>query len=58
MVSLRCKMVLKAELDKLGLHYGVVDLGVVNVKEDISTEQRNQLKIALAKSGLELIYID
>ena len=55
MVSLRCKMVLKSELDKLGLHYGVVDLGVVNVKEILDAEQRNQLKIALAMSGLELM---
>lgn len=55
MVSLRCKMVLKSELDKLGLHYGVVDLGVVEVNENINIEQRHQLKIALAKSGLELM---
>jgi AraC-like DNA-binding protein len=55
MVSIRCKMVLKSELDKLGLHYIVVDLGVVDVKEDLSDEQREQLKIALAKSGLELM---
>lgn len=55
MVSLRCKMVLKSELDKLGLHYGTVELGVVNIKEEITNEQRNQLKIALAKSGLELM---
>lgn len=55
MVSIRCKMVLKSELDKLGLHYGVVDLGVVEIKENINAEQRDQLKIALAKSGLELM---
>lgn len=55
MVSIRCKMVLKSELDKLGLHYGVVDLGVVNVKENLTVEQRNQLKSALAESGLELL---
>lgn len=48
-------MVLKSELDKLGLHYGVVDLGVVEIKENINAEQRDQLKIALAKSGLELM---
>lgn len=55
MVSIRCKMVVKAELDKLGLHYGVVDLGEVEVKEHVSAEQREQLKIALAYSGLELM---
>ena len=48
-------MVVKSELDKLGLHYGVVDLGEVEIKEDIKREQREQLKIALLRSGLELM---
>ncbi len=48
-------MVVKSELDKLGLHYGVVDLGEVEVKENITAEQHEQLKIALSKSGLELM---
>jgi AraC-like DNA-binding protein len=48
-------MVVKAELDKLGLHYGVVDLGVVSVRENINAEQREQLKMALARAGLELM---
>jgi AraC-like DNA-binding protein len=55
MVSIRCKLVVKSELEKLGLHYGVVDLGFVEVKEEISNEQRAQLQIALMKSGLELM---
>jgi AraC-like DNA-binding protein len=55
MVSIRCKMLVKAELSKLGLHYIVVDLGEVEIKEDITTEQREQLKIALLKTGLELM---
>jgi AraC-like DNA-binding protein len=55
MVSLRCKMVVKSELEKLGLHYVVVDLGKVEIKETITAEQREQLKIALLKSGLELM---
>lgn len=55
MVSIRCKMIVKAELDKLGLHYGAVELGDVEVKEHITTEQCEQLKIALLKSGLELM---
>lgn len=48
-------MMVKSELEKLGLHYGVVDLGEVEVKENISDTQREQLKIALLKSGLELM---
>jgi AraC-like DNA-binding protein len=55
MVSIRCKMVVKSELDKLGLHYGVVELGEVHVADEISDEQREQLKQELQKSGLELM---
>lgn len=48
-------MIVKSELDKLGLQYGAVDLGEVEVKVLITPEQRDQLKIGLSKSGLELI---
>lgn len=54
MVSIRCKMVVKAELDNLELHYGVLELGEVQIKENITDKQRAKLKIALLKSGLEL----
>jgi len=55
MVSARCKMVVKEELKKLGLHFIVVDLGEVEIMENISAEQRAQLKMALFDSGLELM---
>ncbi len=55
MVSLRCKMMVKEELKKLGLHFIVVDLGEVEIMENISTEQRDQLKSGLLNSGLELM---
>ena len=55
MVSTRCKMVVKEELKKLGLHFIVVDLGEVEIMENISAEQREQLKAALLSSGLELM---
>lgn len=55
MVSIRCKMVVKSELDKLGLHYRSVELGEVNIVENINDEQRAQLKTALLQSGLELM---
>ena len=55
MVSIRCKMVVKSELDKLGLHYSVVNLGEVNIYETITEEQRSILKAALLKTGLELM---
>ena len=55
MVSRRCKMKVQSELDKLDLHYSVVDLGEVEIKETITAEQHDQLKIALLTSGLELM---
>lgn len=55
MVSTRCKLAVKEELRKLGLHFIVVDLGEVEIMENISVEQREQLKIALLNSGLELM---
>lgn len=33
MVSLRCKALVKEELTKLGLHYVIVDLGVIEILE-------------------------
>ena len=55
MVSLRCKMMVKEELKKLGLHYVVLDLGMVDVLEEISLDVRAVLKANLLKSGLELL---
>jgi AraC-like DNA-binding protein len=55
MVCIRCKMVVKTELTKLGLHYSIVDLGEVEIHEDITAEQRVQVKLALLKFGLELM---
>jgi hypothetical protein len=55
MVSLRCKMLVKDELRKLGLHYVIVDLGMVEILEDISIEQFEELQKNLAISGLELL---
>jgi AraC-like DNA-binding protein len=55
MVCIRCKMVVKSELKKLGLHYVNVDLGEAEIREDISAEQLDRLSIALKKTGLELM---
>jgi AraC-like DNA-binding protein len=55
MVSIRCKMIVKSELDKLGLTFKVVDLGEVEIEEHITPEQNEQLKAALLQSGLELM---
>lgn len=48
-------MAVKDELRKLGLHFIVVDLGEVEIMEDISSEQRELLKVALSSSGIELM---
>jgi AraC-like DNA-binding protein len=55
MVSLRCKMVVQQELDLLGLKHGAIDLGVVEILDTITEEQRLLLKGNLLKSGLELL---
>jgi len=55
MVSNRCKMAVKEELKKLGLHFIVVDLGEVEIMETITLEQRDKLKLSLIDSGLELM---
>jgi AraC-like DNA-binding protein len=55
MVSLRCKILVKEEIQKLGLHPVIVNLGEAEFTETISNEQREQLKTALLKSGLELM---
>ena len=55
MVSIRCKMIVKEELTKLGLHYIIVELGEVDIMENISLEQREEVKAALFHSGLELM---
>ncbi|MHB9055951.1 MAG: helix-turn-helix domain-containing protein [Paludibacteraceae bacterium] len=55
MVSLRCKMVVKEELKKLGLHFIVVDLGEIEIMEELNESQHDALKAALHNSGLELM---
>lgn len=55
MVCIRCKMVVKDELAKLGLHHTTVELGEAEIVENISSAQRLEIKEALLKSGLELM---
>lgn len=55
MVSLRCKMLVKEELKKLGIGYATVELGTVQMLQVISKEKREALKQNLLKSGLELL---
>ncbi len=55
MVCIRCKMVVKEELMKLGLKYTWVELGEVDMPAQISNAERGHFKTALLKSGLELM---
>lgn len=55
MVSARCKIVVKEELKKLGLHFILVELGEVEIMENIDAAQREELRAALSESGLELM---
>jgi len=55
MVSLRCKMVVKEALNDMGLHYVMVDLGTVEIMEDLTEMQRERLQRTLQLSGLELM---
>lgn len=55
MVSIRCKMIVKAALEHLGLHYKTVDLGEADVIEDMTPEQVESLRTSLKVSGLELL---
>ena len=48
-------MMVIEELQKVGLQYTIVDLGMVETLHDISEEQRSTLKENLLKSGLELL---
>lgn len=55
MVSLRCKILVKQELEKLGLKHAVVELGTVEILSSFSNEQRELLRANLLQSGLELL---
>lgn len=55
MVCIRCKMVVKEELTRLGLHCIMVELGEVEITETITPRQHDQIQVALLRSGLELM---
>jgi AraC-like DNA-binding protein len=55
MVSTRCKMVVKEELRKMGLHFVLVDLGEVEIMEDLGAEKLSELNKGLLTYGLELM---
>ena len=55
MVCIRCQMVVKYELENLGLKFNYVKIGEAEIIGAVLPEQKDQLKINLEKSGLFLI---
>lgn len=55
MVSLRCKMFVKEQLNNVGAKIVNLDLGMVELLDPITPAQRTALRQSLSKSGLELI---
>ena len=55
MLSERCKKVVSEALKKMGLHFVIVNLGEVRIKDTITKQQREELKITLHECGLELL---
>lgn len=53
MVCSRCKMVVKSELEALGFHPIAVELGEVELKEDITENQKARLIKQLKTVGFE-----
>lgn len=55
MVCNRCKMVVKAELEKLGFKPLLVELGEVTLAENISSEDKINIAERLTHFGFELL---
>jgi AraC-like DNA-binding protein len=55
MVSARCKILVRDVLNAMGLHFVLVELGEVDIMENITTMQKEQLRIELQNAGLELM---
>jgi AraC-like DNA-binding protein len=55
MVSDRCKVLVKSELEKHGLHCLTLELGVAEIQENISIEMKEQLTVRMKKLGFSLI---
>ena len=55
MISQRCKLMVKAELQKLNIKDLSIDLGVIEILGELTKSQHQQLKNNLMQSGLELL---
>ena len=48
-------MIVQAELDKMGIKYSNVNIGEADINEKLSSKQKDELNVALIKTGLILI---
>lgn len=55
MVSLRCKMAVKAALDAIGISNYVVKLGEIDIKGNLTKDQRRVIRASLLSLGLTLL---
>jgi AraC-like DNA-binding protein len=55
MVSPRCKMTVKDQLEKLGLHIVELSLGEADIQENLTVGQQLQIGQILLQSGLEVL---
>ena len=55
MVSSRCKTFVEVELNKLGLYDITVELGAIELRENISSEKMQALNKSLRNGGLEIV---
>lgn len=55
MVCIRCQMVVKSELEKLGIKYANVKIGEADIPETLTDDKLGELDTALRKSGLQVM---
>ena len=55
MVCIRCKMLVKAEIEAQGLHYKAVEIGEAVLTEPVTPLQLSRLNMELKKGGLEIM---
>lgn len=55
MICSRCKMVVEMELDRLGFQCKTIEIGSADIIGQVTPEDLKQIRIALSRSGLELV---
>ena len=55
MVCDRCKLVMKSELEKLGFHPLSMELGEIEVAEELTASDQDRIQETISKLGFEVI---